>query len=63
MIKPSLTFSANRELKRLGVSDDRMSHIYVANGGSPEENMTKIIQMIGGIDKIIGLEDIVIIKP
>ncbi|HQB35729.1 MAG TPA: DUF362 domain-containing protein [Syntrophorhabdus sp.] len=63
MIRPSLTYSANREVKRLGVSDDGLSHIYVANGGSPEENMRKIIEMMGGIDKIISLDDIVIIKP
>ncbi len=39
------------------------SRIYVARNGTPEQNVSKVIEMMGGIEKIIGKEDIVIIKP
>jgi hypothetical protein len=39
------------------------SHIYLARNGGPERNIAKVIEMIGGIEKIAGNDDIVIIKP
>lgn len=39
------------------------SHIYEAKNGTPEQNMAKILEMLGGIETIIGKDDIVIIKP
>ncbi len=39
------------------------SHIYVAKNGSPQQNITKIVEMMGGIEKNIGVNDIVILKP
>ncbi|MFH2138138.1 MAG: DUF362 domain-containing protein [Candidatus Omnitrophota bacterium] len=39
------------------------SIIYHAKNGSPEQNTFKAIEMIGGIEKIIGKNDIVILKP
>jgi uncharacterized protein (DUF362 family) len=38
-------------------------HIYISKNGSPEQNVAKVIEMMGGIEKIIGQNDIVIIKP
>jgi len=47
----------------LGVGDDGSSHIYHAKNGSPEENLTKVLEMMGGIGSVIGPRDIVVIKP
>ena len=40
-----------------------VSHIYVAKNGTPRQNVTKVIEMMGGIDKFISVNDIVILKP
>ncbi len=47
----------------LGVDPDGISRVYLARGGSPEENMRAVLKGIGGIDKVISHEDIVILKP
>lgn len=47
----------------LGCSKDGYSDVYLVRGGSPEKNMEKMLQMLGGIDKLIGNEDIVVLKP
>lgn len=39
------------------------TQIYEAKNGTPEQNMAKVLEMLGGIDTIIGKDDIVIIKP
>ncbi len=39
------------------------SLIYEAKNGTPEQNMAKVIEMMGGIGKIIDKNDIVILKP
>lgn len=39
------------------------SIIYRSLNGNPSENLTKVIELIGGIDKIIGENDVVVIKP
>jgi len=40
-----------------------ISKIYVAKNGTPQQNVAKILEMMGGIEKFIGYKDIVIIKP
>lgn len=37
--------------------------LYRAVNGSPAENMNRIVEMMGGIDALIGADDIVILKP
>ena len=37
--------------------------LYRAINGSPAENMVKVIDLMGGIEKIVGSEDVVVIKP
>lgn len=37
--------------------------VYRAVNGASEENLVKIIEMLGGIQKIIGHDDVVVIKP
>ena len=39
------------------------STIYRSLNGTPSENLTKVIELMGGIDKIIGENDVVVIKP
>ena len=46
-----------------GVAEDGKSYVYIAKNASPEENMRKVIEMMGGIEKIVGINDIVILKP
>lgn len=40
-----------------------VSHIYVAKNGTPQQNVAKTIEMMGGIERFIGKNDIVILKP
>jgi len=42
-------------------SDD-YSHIYVASDNGPVQNLENVIQMMGGIQNLFGLNDIVVIK-
>ena len=46
-----------------GVDKDGFSRIYYSKNDSPEKNINKILEMIGGIKTLIGNEDIVILKP
>jgi len=39
------------------------SDIYLSQNGTPQENVRKVIEMMGGIEKFIGKNDIVILKP
>ena len=39
------------------------STIYRAVKGNPDQNLMKVFEMMGGIGRLIGLEDVVIIKP
>jgi hypothetical protein len=42
---------------------ERETMIYRSVNGSPSENMTQVIDLMGGAEKLIGPEDIVLIKP
>lgn len=37
--------------------------LYRAVNGTPADNLEKVVELMGGIEKIIGLDDIVVIKP
>ncbi|MCP4650120.1 MAG: DUF362 domain-containing protein [PVC group bacterium] len=45
------------------MQDEDRSDIYHAQNGTPEQNTAKVIEMMGGIERSIGKEDIVVIKP
>ena len=53
----SLSESVNRKAR------ETVSEIFMAKNGTPQENVQKVIEMFGGIESFIGLEDIVVIKP
>jgi len=39
------------------------SSVYRALNGNPSENLSRVIKLLGGIEKIIGEDDVVVIKP
>ena len=39
------------------------SELYIAKNGTPQQNITRAIEMAGGIEKLIGKNDIVVLKP
>jgi uncharacterized protein (DUF362 family) len=45
------------------ITNSSQSIIYRALNGTPSENITKVIELMGGIEKIIGGNDVVVIKP
>lgn len=45
------------------VNTDRRSEVFVASNGTPQENVSKVIELMGGIDRYIGVNDIVVLKP
>ena len=51
------------KITRLGVDQHGYSHVYLCSGYAPEENTQKILQGLGGIDKIIDKDSVVVIKP
>ena len=44
-------------------TEDASCSLYRAVNGSPAENIEKTIELMGGIEKLIGADDIVVIKP
>lgn len=55
--------TGNIDSKNLGVSPDGKSYVYFARNGTPEENIRNVIEMMGGINRLIGRNDIVVLKP
>ena len=62
-VSPPYKHSAVSKNQNLGVEEDGFSRVYMVKNASPEQNMKKAIEMIGGIEKIVGKNDIVILKP
>lgn len=44
-------------------TEDPSCTLYRAINGSPPMNLAKVIEMMGGIEKVIGPDDVVVIKP
>ena len=42
---------------------DETANIYIAKNGTPQENVQRVVDMMGGINSLIGKNDIVILKP
>lgn len=47
----------------LGVDQHGYSDVFISQQGSPEQNVGKVIDMMGGISRFIGRDDIVVLKP
>ncbi len=56
------SFTKTRKFN-INVDTEGFSKVYVAKNGTPEENLKKVMEMMGGIEKFIGINDIVILKP
>ena len=50
-----------RFLKRINTT--ATSEIYISKNGTPQQNITKVIEMAGGIEKFIEKNDIIVLKP
>lgn len=55
--------NATGKMDRLGTDDKGQSQVYISRNGTPEENMRKVLEMMGGIEEFIGPHDIVVLKP
>ena len=45
------------------IANQDVADIYLARNGSPQQNVAKVMDMMGGIEQFIGVNDIVILKP
>jgi hypothetical protein len=61
----SLSACSSRRSKKVPPKEkkDIMAKVYRAVNGSPAENMEKVLAMMGGVETLIGADDIVIVKP
>ncbi len=57
------TLNSQHETPHTAQLTQPTSHIYVSKNGTPQQNVEKVIEMMGGIEKFIGVNDIVILKP
>jgi hypothetical protein len=55
--------SKKRQPKTGFQSARSISEIFIAKNGTPEKNVSKVIEMMGGIENFIGAKDIIILKP
>ena len=62
-VSPPYKHSSVSKNQNLGVDEDGFSRVYMVKNASPEQNMKKAIEMMGGIEKFIGPSDIVVLKP
>lgn len=59
----TITKSNYRLANNENYNTDLVSHLYESKNGTPEQNMSKVLEMLGGIETIIDKNDIIIIKP
>ena len=61
---PGASAAASSSIRshNLGVSPDGCSYVYLVRGSSPEDNMAKLLEMLGGIEKFISKDDIILLK-
>lgn len=52
-----------RKIIKRKMTEDIKSIVYRAVNGRPSENLSKTIDLMGGIERVIGTDDIVIVKP
>jgi len=46
----------------VGVDKNGFSHVYMSKNGTPEQNIHKVIDLIGGINQVIEKDEIVVLK-
>ena len=60
VFKPRAYAKAPQAPKKTG---DIQCALYRAINGKPDENLIRVIEMLGGINEIVGSDDVVVIKP
>ena len=61
-----LALSSNAKAQKLPIKkqgNETSCALYRALNGSPAENISKVMDLLGGVEKLIGEDDVVIIKP
>ena len=61
-----LSFSTKSFAKSMPVkkkTEEVRCTLYRAINGTPQENLYKVVELLGGVEKIIGFEDVVVVKP
>ena len=61
-----LVFGRNafaKKTAKITMEEDIRSTIYRAINGNPSENLSKVIDLMGGIERFVGEDDVVVIKP
>ncbi|HDQ73499.1 MAG TPA: hypothetical protein ENN19_15600 [Chloroflexi bacterium] len=41
----------------------QLHHVYVAKNGTPVTNVQEVVELAGGIERFIGVDDVVVLKP
>jgi hypothetical protein len=49
--------------QNIGIDEDTFSRVYISEGMAPEDNIKSSLELMGGIEKFIQQDDIVILKP
>ena len=48
---------------KITMKENIKSTVYRAVNGHPSENLSKVVELMGGIERFIGPDDVVVIKP
>lgn len=51
------------ERRAVADNDTSISKVYWVRNGNPAQNIAKVVEMMGGVEKFIGTNDIVVLKP
>lgn len=62
-LRKFLVEAENLLTSRPKISTEQNAQIFVAKNGSPQQNVAKVLEMMGGVERFIGSNDIVLLKP
>jgi hypothetical protein len=62
-LKWFLLEAENLTTPKMATSSGCMSDVFVCKNGTPQENVAKVLEIMGGIQRFIGVDDIVVLKP
>jgi len=61
ILKPGTLTMENNTIRKYTKAEHTM--IYRSLNGAPESNISKIVELMGGIEKLFGRDDVIVIKP
>jgi hypothetical protein len=59
----SFLLSAEKFFTKKKPATETHAEVFVSKNGTPQENVAKVVEMMGGIGRFIGINDIVLLKP